>query len=136
VEKRTRNKSITYFRLWCVDDQKNLDALEPIVQGHARSGMRVRTCVRSKAPDLSLIWVPRFEGASIRDSDESEDVFDKLNRAKDFEPLCAITFKARGGKELDGMTLHGPQTEKFEDLRVLFQQVWLAEGKAPSVVNR
>lgn len=126
VEQRTRMSEVHYFRLWCFDDEaRRANAMET-VRAQSEAGLCQRTRVDATMPDMSLIWVPESGAAKARKPTCSPEFFTEAIANKEYRPLCAIEFRARGGKELDAMTLHAPATEDSTRMRKLFLQGWQA----------
>lgn len=131
VEGRTKAHEISYFRLWCFDTEMRENEMVNILQAQKDAGVNTRTVVSAGVPDMSLIWVPR-KGLKLNGSKKAVDLdalFPRLLSTGAYEPLCAIQFTARGGKELDSMKLFAPNAERFTQLRIQFKRSW-DRGKA------
>ena len=124
VEQRTRRREINYFRLWCFDSAARQADLVATLRSQSDAGLCQRTCVNALMPDMSVIWVPENTSAAARRPTCSPESFTQAIANNEYTPLCAIEFRARGGKELDAMTLHSPKSDDFMRLRKLFMQGW------------
>jgi hypothetical protein len=124
VEHRTRQQEIHYFRLWCFDSTERRNDLGQIVRAQSDAGLCQRTCVDSAIPDMSLIWIPQNTSSVKVNPSCTQESIAKVISSPSYRPLCGIEFRARGGKELDAMTLHAPRTGDFTRLRQQFLQKW------------
>ena len=124
VEQRTRSKDIHYFRLWCFESLTSKADVMATVRAQSDAGLCQRTCVDASVPDMSIIWVP-VSGTQPRQQPAcTPDFFSQAIANNEYSPLCAIEFRARGGKELDAMTLHAPVSDDFMRMRKVFMQKW------------
>lgn len=131
VEQRTRSKDIHYFRLWCFESLASKAGVMSTVRSQSDAGLCQRTCVDGTVPDMSIIWVPVSGTARKQQPVCTPEFFSHAIANNEYSPLCAIEFRARGGKELDAMTLHAPVSDDFMRMRKVFLQKWsLAEAVA------
>lgn len=125
VERRTRERTIAFFRLWAFDADARAREAESVLRQQSEAGLQLRITVAPEIPDMSLIWVPKSSPMKKMDGRiDFESIFTKLVGAMEFEPLCGIEFKTRSGKELDGMTIYAPNSDPFAALRIRFKQHW------------
>ena len=124
VEQRTRRNEIHYFRLWCFDSVARQANAMSTVRAQSDAGLCQKTCVDDSMPDMSIIWVPA-NGVTVKAQPGCTPEFYLQAIANhEYTPLCAIEFRARGGKELDAMTLHAAASDDFVRMRKLFLQKW------------
>jgi hypothetical protein len=128
AERRTREQELSYYRLWCFDEENDLhdEALAEIMREQRESGLQIRYVVGSPIEDISLIWIPRTEMAKTPRIKAIDTPIDEIEeRADAFEPLCAIRFEPpRGGRELEEMTICSPAIDEFKRLCRDFQDNW------------
>jgi hypothetical protein len=124
VEQRTRRSEVNYFRLWCFDKADRRADVMATVKSQSDAGLCQRTCVNGVIPDMSVIWVPENTSASTRKPTCTPESFAQAIEKDEYLPLCAIEFRARGGKELDAMTLHSPKSDDFTRMRKQFMEAW------------
>ena len=127
---RTSAKTIRYLRLWCFDNMQRQQEAQDVMLRQLKFGIEVKALRSQKLKDFSVIWVPKdetpVESAHILGTQE---LFNELASGQRFQALCAIEFKARGGKELDAMTLYGPGHDEFRSMFNDFVNSWqLAEA--------
>ena len=127
ARKRASAKTMRYLRLWCFDDLQRQTAAEDIMQNQAESGIEVKALHSRKLQDMSLIWVPK-DGVPVESTRDlsTQDLFNHLVDGRTFKALCGIEFAARGGKELDAMTLYGPGHDEFRKMFDSFVSNWAA----------
>jgi hypothetical protein len=121
VEKRTQAKTLRFFRLWCFDNDSRVTEMQRVIASQAAAGLEIRTIVSDAVPDMSLVWRPKRPGSNNK---LDVDSFLGHRAEQDYEPVCAIEFTARGGKELDAMRIHSPTAERFLELRSIYLKWW------------
>ena len=125
VERQTRRHAIHFFRLWCFDDANRRDMMMPVLATQLKAGLHIRSIISAEIPDMSLIWIPRVASDKIASNGDLRGLLDSINSdASPYQPLCAIEFTARGGRELDKMTIHAPGSEQFTTLRLMYTRSW------------
>jgi hypothetical protein len=133
AEIRTRNQALSYFRLWAFDDEKHVQAMRDVMDRQCEAGFQARISVGRSLDDISMIWIPTKpmqKALAVRDLNAPIDEMDE--KADLYQSLCAIKFEARGGRELDEMTIFSPSNDAFRRLCIHFQENWKTATDAPS----
>jgi hypothetical protein len=66
----------------------------------------------------------------------AQELFSDLVEGRTFKALCGIEFAARGGKELDAMTLYGPGHDEFRQMFDSFVHYWAAAKPVRSTTTQ
>ena len=126
VERRSRERTIQLLRLLCFEDAEHRSRMAPVITQQINAGLRLRVLVSTDLPeDMSLIWVPKSDASKkTAPALNADSPFVDLNNREVYQPLCAIAFQTRAGKDLDGMTLYSPESDGFGRLRAEFSVSW------------
>jgi hypothetical protein len=122
---RTSAKTMRYLRLWCFDSLQRQEEARDVMLRQMKFGIEVKALRSQRLKDFSIIWVPK-EGAPAESAHglDTQQLFNELALGQRFQSLCGIEFRARGGKELDAMTLYGPGHDEFRSMFSEFVSSW------------
>ena len=126
IETRVTASDLSCFRLFCYEDGQRLEQMTSVLRRQAEIGIKVRTLLKRPLPaDMTLLWVPKAKLAAKIDSGDPIRYLEQ-----NFEPVCGLKFEIRNDAEVSKMTLSGPTSTDFEDLKIAFSRAW--EAATPS----
>lgn len=131
VESRSSKKEMTVTRLYVFNQDEHVDAMMPIMDQQRQAGIDVRHVTnRPNLRDISLVWIPTHAHSGGSSANATQAALEAVLRQDGaYQPLCAIEFQTRGGRELDEMVLHAPG-RAFDELAFTFQSNWPTPGAA------
>jgi hypothetical protein len=120
VKTRTTAKDLSYVRLWTFDNEDQRQAMKEILEEQACAGL-ITGITEAALTDHSIIYKPRMPGTPRISCDSADQLEKELER---FEPVCALEFATRGGRELERMVILSPEAKRFKELKFQFLKAW------------